>query len=240
MEQKKFFQKINFNKTWTEDDWEKFFTAQDDYRVSLQNQEIRKKPMSKIKFIGPDEVAAFEPLVKEYGAAPELAIYGQLQGQPFYGDGNPEVDYHPATDEDPHYWREGAPLSTVLIYRDCCRFAICTSQEIDRYLKTKDELYKRKHSAEFESLRFHANWVAINVAQGHTIGYSPERILGNVAKCRRAIHHSELCIGLVSRISLRTKSQRLRRELFSFAVQLRNGLFHWIDELRFRAEHPAD
>src|SRR6185369_10239605 len=143
-------------------------------------------------------------------------IFQQLHERPFSGDSNPESDYHPATDEDPHYWGEGAPLSTVLIYRDCCRFAICTSQEIDRYLKMKDLTYKKKFSSEFESLRFHANWIAINVAQGHTISYADDRIRGNIAKCRRAIKHADLCMGLLSRISLRTKSMRLRHELFSF------------------------
>ncbi len=234
MDNKEFFRKIDFNKTWDEADWEKFFQAQDDYRVSHQNKEVRKKPMSKIKFVGPDEVKAFEPIIREYGVAAGPSVVQQLNGQPFYGDANPEQDYHPATNEDPHYWGEGAPLATVLIYRDCCRFAICTSQEIDRYLKLKDLTYRKKFSAEFESLRFHANWIAINVGQGHTIGYSEERIRGNIAKVQRALNHADVCMGLLSRISLRTKSLRLRRELFSFAVQLRNGLFHWIDELRAR------
>ena len=234
MEQKEFFKKIDFNKPWEETDWEKFFQAQDDYRISSQNKEVRKIQMSKIRFIGPDEVEAFEPLIREYGISAGPSVVEELHGQPFYGDGHPESDYHPATDEDPHYWGEGAPISTVLIYRDCCRFAICTSQEIDRYLKPKDMAYKRKFSAEFELLRFHANWVAINVAQGHTIGYSDDRIRGNIAKCQRALKHAVMCMGLLSRISLRTKSVRLRHELFSFAVQLRNGLFHWVDELRAR------
>ncbi len=236
MENKNFFSKINFNKTWTENDWEKFFLAQDDYRLASQNKEVRKKPMSKLKFSGPDEVTAFEPILREYGFGSVPSVVHQLHGIPFLGDKNPEADYHPATDEDPHYWGEGAPLTTVLIYRDCCRFAICTSQEIDRYLKTKDAAYKRKYNAEFESLRFHANWIALNVAGGHRIGYSEDRIRGNVAKCKRALAHAEVCMSLLTRISTRTRSSRLRRELFAFAVQLRNGLFSWIDELRVRAE----
>jgi len=236
MEKRDFFSKIDFNKSWDEDDWEKFFQAQDDYRVACQNKVIRKKPMAKLKFVGPDEVAAFEPIIREYGFGGVPSIVHQLQGVPFQGDQDPESDYHPATDEDPHYWTEGAPLATVLIYRDCCRFAICTSQEIDRYLKLRGPAYKRKYNSEFESLRFHANWVAINIAEGHRIGYSDDRIRGNVAKCRRALKHAEICMSLLTRISLRTRSARLRRELFAFAVQLRNGLFAWIDELRIRAE----
>lgn len=94
--------------------------------------------------------------------------------------------------------------------------------------------YRKKYNAEFEALRFHANWLAINVGEGHKIGYSDERIRGNIAKCRRALKHADICVGLISRISLRTKSLRLRKELFSFAFQLRNALFDWIDELRLR------
>ena len=234
MNKKEFFNKIDFNKPWDEADWEKFFQAQDAYRLAIQNNNIRKKPIAKFKFIGSDEVVAFEPVIREYGADGGPTVVNQLNGVPFFGDQNPDQDYHPATDEDPHYWGEGAPLATVLIYRDCCRFAICTSQEIDRHVRRRDAAYRRKHSAEFESLRFHANWIAINIAQGHKIGYSEDRIRGNIAKCRRAIKHAETCMSLIGRISARTKSQRLRRDLYSFAAQLRNGLFDWMDELRAR------
>ena len=235
MKEKKFFEKINFNKNWNEADWEKFFQAQDAYRLALQTKEIRHKPISRIKFYGTDEVAAFEPVIKEYALFDVPPVFQQIKGKTFEGDENPAVDYHPHTDEDPHYWVEGAPLATVLIYRDCCHFAICTANELERYLKRKDAAYRKKFSAEFESLRFHANWLAINVAEAHRMGYSKERIHGNIVKCLRALKHADICIGLISRISLRTQSTMLRLELFAFAFQLRNALFSWIDELRLRA-----
>ena len=231
---KKFFNKIDFNKQWDENDWEKYFLAQDDYRFSTQVSEVRKKPIAKIIFEGTDEVEAFEPLIREYSFGETSAVFDQLKNRPFQGDSHPDKDYHPTTDENPHYWGEGSPLASSLIYRDCCRFAICTSLEIDRYLKRRGPVYRKKFSAEYESLRFHANWGAINVAQGHRIGYSEDRIKGNIAKCIRALKHVETCISLLGRVSTRTKSNRLRKELFSFAVQLRNALFCWIDELRIR------
>jgi hypothetical protein len=234
MNEKSFFTKIDFNKTWDEEDWEKFFQAHDSYRNSTQTFQAGQKPLPRIKFEGSDEVVAFEPIMRAYSSTNIPSIVNQLKNEAFYGDGNPDIDYHPATDQDPHYWGEGAPLATVLIYRDCCRFAICTAQEIEKFLKRKDLVYRKKFGAEFEALRFHANWVAINIGEGHKIGYSEERIRGNIAKCRRALHHADLCVGLISRISLRTKSMRLRRELFSFAFQLRNALFDWTDELRLK------
>lgn len=234
MDENGFFNKIDFNKPWNESDWEKFFQAQDAYRMSFRTNEVRKKPMSKIKFHGTDEVAAFEPVMREYSSGSSPTIVQQLRAVPFYGDGNPEVDYHPATTEDPHYWGEGAPLATVLIYRDSCRFAICTSLELDKLLKRRKLSFRRRHSAEFEALRFHANWVAINVGEGHQLGYSEDRIYGNVAKVRRAIKHAELCIALINRVSHKTRSMRLRRELFAFAVQLRNALYDWVEELKIR------
>lgn len=234
MGHQEFFSKIDFNKSWDEEDWEKFFQAQDAYRLSRQTAEISKKPMSRIKFVDADEVTAFDPVIRAYGAMAFPMVFQELRSTPFSGDTNPETDYYPTSQENPHYWGEGAPLASVLIYRDCCRFAISTAQEVERYLKRRDALYRRKFGAEFETLRFHANWIAINIAQGHRIGYSDERIRGNIAKARRALAHAETCLGLLGRVSRRTKSARLRKELFSFAVQLRNGLFEWIDELRSR------
>jgi hypothetical protein len=234
MKKKGFFDKIDFNKRWEEEDWERYFEAQDEYRITVQMANVRKKPATRIKFEGPDEVAAFEPIVRQYGFGEPPSVIDQLRNRPFHGDTNPDEEYQPTTDEDPHYWGEGAPLATSLIYRDCCRFAICTSQELDRYVKRRGPAFRRKYSAEIEALRFHANWVPINVAHGHRIGYAEDRIRGNIAKCRRALKHAELCITLLGRLSGRTHSMRLRKDLFSFAAQLRNALFDWVDELRMR------
>ena len=230
---KKFFNKINFNKRWDEEDWEHYFLAQDQYRLSALKG-VGPKPISKFIFEGSDEVVAFEPVLRAYGGDRGPTVVEEVRGLPFKGDGNPEADYNPSTDEDPHYWREGVPLGSFLIYRDCCRFAICTSLEIDRYLKKKESSYRKKYSGEFEALRFHANWIAINIAHGHKLGYSTERVRGNITKCRRAIKHADMCVALIGRISTRTQSKRLRHELFGFAVQLRNALFSWIDELRLQ------
>lgn len=231
----KYFEKLNFNKRWDENDWENYFQAQDAYRLSAQHNEAPKKPLAKIRYEGTDEVRAFEPVIEAYGVSQPMAVLREIQGRPFLGDQHPEIDYHPATNQDPHYWLEGAPLASVLIYRDCCRFAICTSLEIDRFLKRKDHAFRKKNGAEFEALRFHANWVAINIAHGHKIGYTPERIKGNIAKSVRAIKHAETCVSLLGRISRHTTSKRIRVDLFSFGAQLRNALFIWADELRVKS-----
>jgi len=235
MEEKKFFGKINFNKRWKETDWEKFFQAQDAYRLDIQTRAIHKKPISRIKFEGTDEVAAFEPVIRAYAMINVPSVFHEIREKRFVGDMLPEVDYFPQSDEDPHFWGEGVPLSQLLIYRDCCRYAICTAEALNYFLKRKDSDYRKKVSAEFETLRFHANWIAINVAEGHRLGYGKERIYGNVAKCVRALKHADTCLGLLSRISLRTKSKVLRQDLFAFSFQLRNALFAWIDELRAKA-----
>jgi hypothetical protein len=235
MESKGFFKGINFNKTWAEADWEKFFQAQDAYRLSVQAKEIRKKPVPRIKFNGRDEVEAFDPVLKEYVQTNLPPILPQLHSPKFVGDENPEADYYPSIDDgDTHFWTEGAPLKTVVIYRDACRFAICVAQEIDKFLKRKTPAFRKKENAQFELLRFHAYWAAINVAEGHRIGYSPDRIRGNIAKCQRAVKHADAAIGLITRISKVTRAAMFRRELFAFAFQLRNALYEWSDELRYR------
>jgi hypothetical protein len=227
--------RLNYNKRWDESDWENYFRKMDIYQDSRRLLDIHKKPLSKIAYVGTDEVKAFEPVMRAFGQSSGPSIVDEIKTAPFFGDENPEADYHPSTDEDPHYWLEGAPLASVLIYRDACRFAICTSLEIDRYVKRKGPPERKKFGPEYEALRFHAIWIALNIAQGHRLGYAPDRVRGNVAKCLRAITHADTCISLLGRISKRTKSGRIRSELFSFAAQLRNALFHWVDELRLKA-----
>ena len=236
MEKRKFFKGINFNKPWAEADWEKFFQAQDAYRLAKQAEEIRKKPMPRIKFSSEDEVSAFEPVLKAYVQTNLPSIIPELNGAKFIGDENPEADYYPsASDEsDAHFWTEGAPLATVLIYRDSCRFAISMAKEIEKFLRRRDPSFKRKVNSQFELIRFHAYWIAINVAEGHRIGYSSDRIRGNIAKNLRAIRHADAVIGLISRISGMTRSIIFRRHLFSFAFQLRKALYDWVEDLRLR------
>ena len=234
MSKNRFFKRINFNKPWSEEDWEKYFQAHEAYRLSVRNLEVKKKPAPKIQFETGDEVKAFDPILRAYGLETTPNVVYELKESHFVGDKDPDEEYTPTTLEDPHFWGEGAPLASLPIYRDSCRFAITTSLEIERYLKRRDNTYRKRTSSKFENLKFHANWAAVNVAQGHQIGYSSERIRGNIAKCRRAVNHANLCIRIINQISRSTKSERLKRELFSFAVQLRHALFLWIDELRSR------
>jgi|GEM_PF-3945352 len=231
---KNYFKRINFNKRWDESDWEKYFQAHDAYRLSRRLAEIRKKPLPKINFDKGDEVEAFEPILREYGADFTPGVINELKSIPFAGDQNPEEEYAPFTNQDSHFWGEGAPLASLPLYRDCCRFSIQLAKELDRFLRKRDDPFRQKFLSAVKNLRFHANWVAINVAQGHQIGYAKERISGNVAKCRRAVKHIDQCLGLLNRLSKHTKSLAIRRELFSFSAQLRRALFIWIDELRSR------
>jgi len=228
MKKKKFFNRINFNKPWKEEDWEKFFEAQDEFRQDTLSGELRKKPMPRIEFSTGDEVEAFEPILREYGLEPPPSVLRQISGADF-------KDW-PAGDENSQGWLEGAPLSNLNIYRDCCRFSIVAAREMEHYLKRKDEIFKKLHHAEFDSLRFHANWAAINVAHGHKIGVLQDQVYGNAAKCRRAVKHIDVCIRLINQISHRTRSVRLRSHLFSFAVQIRKALYEWIDELKSGGE----
>lgn len=234
MNKRDFFRKINFNKVWSEEDWELYFQAQEAYRVSAQTEKIRKEPISRIKFVGDDEVDAFDPVLREYGVQTAPDVLRQIQTKSARHAGHAEEDYFPTAEEDAHIWGEGVPLGGLPIYRDACRFAVSTSNAIHQLLKRRDAQFRRNHTAEFENLRFHANWTAISVAQGHLIGYAKDRICGNIARCRRALQHADRCVGLINRVSRHTGSRRIREDLFSFAAQLRNALYLWIDELRDR------
>ena len=232
---KDYFQQINFNKNWSESDWERYFEAHEAYRLSRRADQVRKHPMDKIRFVkGEDDVTAFEPILRAYGFDMGPAILEQIRTRPFAGDKDPFADTAPPASAPAHFWSEGAPLASLPLYRDACRFAIAAAKEVDRTFKRRDAAFRKSHEAEFANLRFHANWIAINIAEGHRFGYTPDRILGNVAKIRRAIRHADDCVSSINRISRRTRSQRLRRELFAFSAQLRNALYLWVDELRER------
>ena len=57
----------------------------------------------------------FEPVFREYGMHNVPPVFQEIREKSFHGDENPEEEYHPHADEDPHYWVEGAPLATLLI-----------------------------------------------------------------------------------------------------------------------------
>lgn len=228
-----YFKRINFNKRWAEADWEKYFQAYDAYRVSEKGNEIRRKPAPKFKFLGVDEVDAFEPVLTEFGSGSAPSVLNELHLRPFPDTLDPDTGYVPTALDDPHHWIEGAPLASLPIYRDCCRFAIAISKESGQFIRSrKKAALKKTLSVYCENLKFHAYWIAVNIAQGHHIGYLEDLICGNIVKCRRAIRHADACIAILNHLSRYSKSQRLRRHLFSYAVQLRHILFMWLRELR--------
>ena len=112
---KGYFSGINFNKHWSEKDWEKYFQAQDAYFLSEDEKDSKTKPLSRIRFEGNDEVKAFEPVLKAYGHTGFIAKIPEHNGRKFFGDDNPDEDYYPTTEEDHHFWKEGVPLGTLLI-----------------------------------------------------------------------------------------------------------------------------
>ena len=85
---------------------------------------------------------------------------------------------------------------------------------------------------EHDALKSHTCWAAVNIALGHQIGYDRDSIRGNIAKCKRALKHANACEGLMNQIGRMSQSSRLRKELFSKSVRLRNNISAWIDDLR--------
>ena len=101
------------------------------------------------------------------------AVVNQLNSEAFYGERNPDIDYHPTTDQDPHYWAKKArhsqpffDLSRLLQIRAAPR------RKFTNFCAAKRRRTGKKSGVEFEALRFHANWIAINIGEGHKIGYS--------------------------------------------------------------------
>ncbi|MCB4757448.1 MAG: hypothetical protein LHV69_10540 [Elusimicrobia bacterium] len=229
---KDLFRRINFNKRWDENDWERYFEALEAYRLANKSLEIRKKPVQKFKFLETDEVDAFEAVLREYGPETVPTVLKEIENWSFFSKKAPSLNDSSTNEDLSQCWGEGAPLASLPVYRECCRFAITVSKEVDRLLRSrKSPLLRKKLKTQCENLKFHANWIAVNIAQGHQIGYWGDRIYGHCAKCRRAIRHADMCISLLNRICSSTKSNRFKRTLFSLAVKLRRILFIWIEEL---------
>ena len=81
-------------------------------------------------------------------------------------------------------------------------------------------------------LRYTAKQIPRCVASAHGLGYDADGIKGNVVRCRQALAHADMCLGLVSRMPSRRLPKWAQRNLFQVTVHLRNDMILWIALLR--------
>jgi len=228
MRRKDYFKNLDFNKEWTEEDWEEFFQLQDEYFAQKLDPTLilrLRNRSAKHSFLN------LERALSELGLQSDIPVVKELQNKSFF---HRELDSHLFANPI-HVSKEGASLEDLPIFVQASQFAHILSQDVDKMNKRKRAQSRTRRieiKGEPEALKLHACWTGVNIALGHKIGYDPDSIRGNVAKCKRALKHANACVGLLTQVSRRSKSSKMKRDLFSQSVRLRNNISNWIENLR--------
>ena len=230
MRRKSYFKDLDFNKDWTEEDWEKFFQLQDEYLTRKLNPALILRLRS---FSSTPAATSVDKAFADLGLQPEPPVLNQLHtAKP----GASAAEGAGPFDDPIHISKEGSSLADMPLFVEACAFAQELASVLD---KMKDRRSARWNGGaptnkrgEHDALKLHACWAAVNIAMGHKIGYDSDAVRGNIAKCKRALKHTDACIGLLNQVCRISKSSRLRKGLFSRSIRLRNNLSVWISDLR--------
>ncbi len=236
MRRKSYFKDLDFNKEWAEGDWEKFFQLQDEYLTrTLDPTFILRLRSRSVRPINLDRA------LSEMGLQSDIPVVKELQRR----NSRESDPTHDPLENPIHVSKEGASLENLPIFTEACTFAENVSQTLERFRNRKAKrtarVFRTDKTGECGALKLHACWAALNVAMGQKIGYDPDSIRGNIAKCKRALKHADACIGLMNQLARCSRSSLLRRDLFSKSIRLRNNVSGWIDVLREKFDtrvHP--
>ncbi len=224
-----YFKNINFDKSWEEEDWERFFEAQD--RLTKDYRWISGGPARP----GSDPALSFRQVLQRFGMDPDGP---DIPPRPFaYKPGEPSEE--PLTPPGLKYWQEGADHESLPVYcqAKCYAFRVTLLAEA-RFAKTMGRTYKSRSHQDFQKSM--AEWVRQAqllprfLAAAHRLGYDPHGVKGNIVRCRRALEHADACVGLLSHLARRPMTRADYQRVSQETLRLRNALLVWIDLLRTR------
>lgn len=219
--QNDYFKDIDFDKSWDEDDWERFFQAQDNLVRDMEKKSRRRSARPRA-----GTGLAFRDVLRGFGMDPDG------------GETEPAPDAWEASGSRREFWEEGAEVESLPIYCEAKCFAYRVLLMFDRHFpdivtkKYKSRVHQRLQAIVGE-LQYHAGQTAKNVAGGHGLGYG-DAVKGNIVRCKRALSHADVCLGLVTRFPARRLPPEEYRRLFKDTARLRNDLMEWISFLRSR------
>jgi hypothetical protein len=224
-EYRRMFKGIDFDRPWSEEDWEVFFQAQEGLsrEVGVSRSVVDRRGQAKGRL-------PFREVLRRFGMDPDDPTAAPRE---FDLDG-------PGGGPSPRrYWQEDADVETLPLYRTAREYACGVLSVVDRrFFGLMTKTYKsephRRLQRLLEDLQHHARLAAASVAAGHELGYYPDTVKGNIARCRRAFGHAEACLGLVTRLRSRRLPAADRAALVRDTVGLRNDLDVWIAHLRER------
>jgi hypothetical protein len=202
-----YFKGIHFDRNWSEEDWERFFRAQERLLQDFRRGTGRKPSPSFT-----ETELAFGQVLRRFGIDPdEMGWEAQAEAESL-----------------PLYIGAQNYASALQNF-----IGECFGPMLRRTYKCPR---RRRFQVALRRLRAHAVEIPRNVAAGHALGYGPEGIKGNIARLRRALFHANAGVGLLSRMQQSLLSRGNFRALFGPTVRMRNELMDWIAFLRENSE----
>jgi hypothetical protein len=217
-----YFKKIDFDKPWDEEDWERFFRAQE--------QLVREPSGPSFGLPSRKPGLSFRDVLRRFGMDPD-------------NPGALPAEFDPLAEPEPSlarpFWQEDAELESLPIYCQAKRYAARVLLLCDRhFVKLLNKPYKsaihRRCQAILRELIERAADVPRDVACGHHLGYGRDGVKGNIARCKRALAHADACVGLVTRFPRRKFPAGEYGRLVKDTFRLRHDLAGWIAFLRRR------
>ena len=216
------FKDIDFDKPWEEEDWERFFSAQEhlirQLRVDPAAPRDKKHPG-----------LGFREVLMRFGMDPD-------------NPGVPPKDFEPPvhpTSGARRFWEEGVEAEALPVFAHARMYAHAVKSMIER--RFRDLLFKTYKSKPYlllqqvlEDLEPIAMAIPGQIAAGHALGYRADRVKGNIVRCRIALARADECLGLVTRFPRRFLPPAEYKCLVADTARLRNALMDWILLLRER------
>ncbi|MCX7918642.1 MAG: hypothetical protein N3A72_03320 [bacterium] len=214
---------------WTEDQWEAFFQEQDrraDYFLKKFEQSLKKYEAAGT----PDPVeAAFNELFAEIEGAEFPEVPAEIDDTVNESDVEAEVEYEP--EEPPwtveEFEEELDDFHNIYAYQIAYEFAILVNQFVKPLYDTPFE------NESIRQLHYHGYQIAAHIAGGHAYGYDRDGIVGNIAKCKRALRSINICLDAIVKIKqTETVLPSQTDTLFQQAIKVRDAVIHRIEDLR--------
>lgn len=223
------FKRINFQKDWEEEDWERFFDAQD--QLARERRPGRAGPVRD----GGDPALAFGRVLRRFGMDPDNP---DNPPQPFAYT-RVEPSELPLDLPGIKFWQDGADQETLPVYCQAKCYAWRAAWLVEsRFPRLFNRVYKSRSHQDLQKgldqLLREAPEVPRQVAAGHRLGYAPSGVKGNIVRCRRALETTDRLIGILSRLPRRHFPQTAYEKIWQDTVRLRAALIAWIDLLRAR------
>jgi hypothetical protein len=225
------FKNIDFEKEWSEKDWARFFAAQDRLLFELEVR-ARHSPVSKTH-----RRDSLDDVMKRLGVArgDDVVVPAEL-----------DIPDDPLQDTSLRMNIKLLPEDALPVERlPLYQLSLLCAQKVlwlleYRYHALARKPYKSARHVQTQKALFalqeHVVKISHYIALGHELGYSGDRIHGNVVRLTSALGYADRCLGAATKLVPGVITPRDAASLFRWTLRLRNDLFNWIHRLRKAAQ----